>query len=423
MFSWQARIKTLVTIAINTFLFICASILIAFLSHSILPTSLYVVTIILVMLQQYIINKEINVLSGQLATGVYIIVPFIITIIIDRSLNLSGGSFLNYIYFIAAYINGYFFASTNIDYEYYKSIYNFSIGVIIAVSIIAIIFCSNLSNLLVGYYVLFFLLMIISLRESRTFTFNMVNKESRRINTVLTVISCVIFLSITSEKVRRITSFVITKLIDLFLWIVMKISMVLAIPLKWFTEYMQGLKGDYSTGNGGLKPVDFPYEEQLKGPNLNPIDSPIVKAIAIMIFIAIVAIIIWQCIKIRRKMLLNSAGKNTGFREEREVIIPSKKKKKFMKSIIKRDSTVKEKICHVFGKFQKLTKKKGVFEEYMTATQISNVSKIYVESTEELDIMSKIYNEAKFSNHTMTENELNAIKDSLNIINKEYKVK
>lgn len=427
MFSWQARIKTLVTIAINTFLFISVSILLSFLNDSTLPTSIYLLTIIMVMLQQYIINKEFNIISGQFAAIIYTMVPFILSIIINTRFNLSEGTLLTYIFFLGSYFSGYFFENSNIDYEHYKHIYNLIMWILMIgsffIAVIAMIFCKELPNALLPYYILFFLLMIISLRESRTFTFNMVNRESRRVNTVLSAVAAVVLLFITSEKTRILMSFLVGKLREVILWIILKLSMILTIPLQWFYEFLQKFRADNGNGMPGDSMGDFPNKPTTEGPNLNPLDLPIVKFIAIAILIVIAIVIVWQCVKIIRRMLISVSRENIGFIEEREVIVQVKKKKKLSKSILKKDSTVKERICHVFGKFQKLTKKKGVFEEYMTATQISNVSKIYVESTEELDIMSKIYNEAKFSNHTMTENELNTIKDSLNIINKEYKVK
>lgn len=413
----------LVTISINTILFIVMSIGLAVFNEVVLPHSLYLIIVVITCMQQYFIGKEINIINDNVTVFLEVMVPTIVTVAIGGGFLLDKIYVILILYSLIAYCIGYFFESSNIDYEQYKTIFNAAIVVVIAFSSIGIIWNERLPNMLVTYYILFFLTMIISLRESRAFSFNMVNTNSKKANTMLASISVVVFLISVSDKLNKVVIGILGFLKDIIAMIVMKISIILTTPLMYLYNYIIGLEMEKEKLENVVADIDK-YKENLElTEKINTFEGSAVKVVAIIIVTIIVLIIVWNILKALKDSVVKNSNDGVVFHEERESLKVEKDKEKFNMIFKSKEHTLQEKICYIFRKFQKLTKKKGIFKNYMTATQVSNISKIYVESTDELNVISKLYNEAKFSNHIMDEDDLLKIKSSLKIINKEYKVK
>ncbi|MCJ7688067.1 MAG: hypothetical protein MUO60_01875, partial [Clostridiaceae bacterium] len=60
--------------------------------------------------------------------------------------------------------------------------------------------------------------------------------------------------------------------------------------------------------------------------------------------------------------------------------------------------------------FEKITEQADIYKTYMTATQLKNITKVNVDNFDDLEEMTVSYNEAKFSIHDITEEQVQQVK-------------
>jgi len=102
---------------------------------------------------------------------------------------------------------------------------------------------------------------------------------------------------------------------------------------------------------------------------------------------------------------------------QKEKILREKKNKnnkegnfsKFIKNFIGKPD-VKTQILNVYLKFEKKMSDKEIYKSHMTAGQLSSVAKTKIADKEAINSITRIYNEAKFSNHQISEKNAEIIK-------------
>lgn len=140
--------------------------------------------------------------------------------------------------------------------------------------------------------------------------------------------------------------------------------------------------------------------------------------------IVIIAVIILLIVKFILKLINRTKRMREGVEEIREKIDAPKIKKRdgkikrIFKKLFIENLSINMRIFEIFKEFQIKTEDKKIFKTYMTATQLKEVTKIHIEKSNELDEVAEIYNEAKFSDHEMKEEQYIKIKDNYNEIKK-----
>ena len=154
---------------------------------------------------------------------------------------------------------------------------------------------------------------------------------------------------------------------------------------------------------------------EYKGIELPPM---LILAFKILILILILYIIYKFLSRFRSK-----TKKYNGFVEEKERIVRKKNKKHWVKDlfgkIFQGGGSNRDKILYTYKGFEKITEEADIYKPYMTATQLKNVTKINVDNFDNLDEMTEVYNEAKFSIHDMTEEQVEQVKKGHNNIKKQ----
>jgi len=93
--------------------------------------------------------------------------------------------------------------------------------------------------------------------------------------------------------------------------------------------------------------------------------------------------------------------------------------KNLIEKIFQGTKSNREKILYTYKGFEKITEDANIYKTYMTATQLKNVTKINVGNIDNLDDMTQVYNEAKFSLHSMSEESVESVKKGHNNIKRQ----
>jgi len=158
-----------------------------------------------------------------------------------------------------------------------------------------------------------------------------------------------------------------------------------------------------------------PNMVEYQGIKLPPV---LILVIKVLILLVILYIIYRFLARFRNKTKVNN-----GFLEEKEKITKKKNKKHWVKDVFSKifqgGGSNREKILSTYKGFEKITEEADIYKPYMTATQLKNVTKIKVNNSDDLDEMTQVYNEAKFSMHDMTQDKVEKVKKGHSSIKKQ----
>ncbi|MBU5592568.1 hypothetical protein KQI89_12455 [Clostridium sp. MSJ-4] len=272
---------------------------------------------------------------------------------------------------------------------------------------------------LLRYYIFFIVLSVITLREARKFEYKIQRKKSDDLVNTSILISVLllstnfiynIFKTILSTLLKVI-SFIMDKIIYAILYL-------LGAPINAFINFIQDLL-TRNNSNANMSLVE--QKDQLQDlKNLQNEQQLFWSILENVIKIAIVLLVVYLIYSTIKKYRHGKVIKDEGVIEVREKIdrkrVSTKKSLAIrMKELLKR-KTLNEKIFYIFRDFQDRTFKKGWFKPYMTSKQLYNVTRIHIEEDEKVRYITQLYNEAKFSNHSIKENEVNEYKKCYNEI-------
>ena len=141
-------------------------------------------------------------------------------------------------------------------------------------------------------------------------------------------------------------------------------------------------------------------------PDISKYEASSVTIVFIFILKILILLLILYIIYKFLSRFRNKTKIYQGFIEEKERIVKRKSKKPWVKSlfekIIQGNKSNRDKILYSYKGFERITENANIYKPYMTATQLKNVTKIKVDNFDDLDEMTQVYNEAKFSVHPMT---------------------
>jgi hypothetical protein len=412
--SWYRQIKTFYTISINMFFFIIwATLSSIFLSNKV-DYRLYFVSLVSAFLLQFIANKFKGKSWPKLFAA---LLGLMLTFAVSRGMYFILNSI--FIIFILYITNIMEYEAIN--YDSYKARAKNGLILILFLGALLPLLDLNLSKSILKFYIMYLISNIIVMREARSYYYKIRNPQSFIVNVLISL--SILGLSVDTifaklleliKYVMGIVSIIINYLLDL-------LGLLLAKPLLFgiaklkelITSGMDIIKVPESPGGGPKLTVNnIPWEDS---------DSllwlyTVTRIILIIIILIAVFFIISRFVSLH-------GNKDTAIDEQREKIKREKTKKeslinKLIRNLI-RPSDLRGQILNIYKKFEEKTFDKGIFKRHMTAKQLENITKAYVENTEGLSGLTSIYNEAKFSKHEADEEKVRVMREVFGKVRKQ----
>ncbi len=413
--SWYRQIKTFYTTSINMFFFIIWSIVSTVFLGNKVDYRLYFVSLASAFLLQFIISKAegksfpkiIALLAGGLLTfavsrGVYFIV---------------NSAFIFFILYITNAME-----LEDVNYDAYKArarnglVFLLFLGALLPLVDIA------LSKSILKFYIMYLISNIIVMREARSYYYKVRNPRSLVVNVLISLFVLGLSVDIVFEKLLVIIKYIMSIIEFAVNAFIELLGFVLAKPMLFAIAKLREL---LLNGTKVIMSIKESPAANKKSPSISiPLEDPtasiwlynVVKIVTVAAILIAVFIII-------SRFVSYYGSKDTALEERREKINRKKAlKESFIKKLIKnlsRPRDLRGQTLNIYRKFEEKTFEKGIFKKHMTARQLENVTKAYVENPESLSSLTSIYNEAKFSKHQVDEEKLRLIKEDFNKIRKQ----
>jgi len=404
--SWYRKVKSMYSISFVTISFIIWSTLSECLFKNPVDYKLFSISLVIVFFTQYLNSIKIKKpLLVILLLGINMLVSFIF---FKGQVILLNTTFLMFMVLIT-----YSLEKTPIDYSQYKEDVNKSIITLVFLWLISFSLGVQFINEIYKFNILYLISIIILMRETRRYVYTIKSKTSKVTNIIIGI--SVLAISLDYAKV------IITKLLEMFM---IAASFILSIIVSFLNIILGRTIAAIAEK---LMELSIKHKSLLKNQNTNQIGNNLIKETAIskyessslppeLIFILKILIIVF-ILYILYKFLSRFRSKTKvyqGFVEEKERIVKRKNKKHWVKNIIGKifqgNKSNRDKILYTYKGFEKTTAQANFYKPYMTASQLKNVTKINVNNYDNLDDMTHLYNEAKFSLHPMTEENVEKVK-------------
>lgn len=421
--SWFRQIKVIYSLRFLIFIYIIWSYLIYLFFALSFDYKLFVIAFAAGLLMQYLKSREVNkcfTLLVPIVLGCNALYIFGIRALLEI---IVCAIFLGFATFML-----YKFDDENIKYNLY--VYRAK-RVVIALAIIGPVFLMNFNlhfALNIGRFYMFYLLsLIISLRESRAYEFHIRNKRNLWGNIISLMAIVLLSLDRIFEAFTSVMKFIF-KYISfaayyILLALVKLMAYIIGYPLIWLLQKIISMmkKGGKATPQNINKNTDDYMKKLLKKASQRQLNIP--YYVQIIIGVVLLLIIIYIVIKLMRFEQQRADKKDSGDIIEIEKIEKTHKKAKssfidIVKNIFT-SSDLRSQAIYVYRTFEKMMSIKGIFKRYMTASQLSNIAASKVKDRAPLDAMANIYNECKFSEHKITKEHVDSIKENYRNIKSE----
>jgi len=345
-----------------------------------------------------------------------VIMPSIITFIVlynKYSLNMA---LFSMIYALLVLILMYNTKDTIMEYNSVKNIGKLSIGIVLITSIATVFFVRNeLFEDLIKYILMLMISNVILLRETRCYSHNLNDKKMRIMNIGIGIF----FFAILSEKVENLFKEGLSIIYDILSAILVKAAIIFVTLTQGFWEFLWRLFKSSGVTEEMAKNIEqkgmerAKYQDLTKNEYVKKVIEEPSKLTVDVIQIIILCIIIFIAYKLIKKYIVGGSSKNQDEIREKIKVVKDKKENKFLKSIkhfMDGEGSIRDQIYYVFRSFQNKAYSTELYKQGMTASELNNETKSRIKDKEsEIDNITQIYNEAKFSNHIMEKEHLETI--------------
>lgn len=418
--SWFRQIKTLYAATYLLLLFIIWTLLSSMFLANKLSFNNYLITLGAIYLMEYLYSKEYK-------KHITLTIPLILGGIGLWTIQSIYLAILNYLFLLVCLILIYRDENSQINYDEYKRKWVSGAYLILPIILFSLLYSPQLLKPLFRLFVMYFILIVVSLRESLRYNYNIRSKYSKYINLGIVFFTVVIFQDYSYKLFYMIMSKIFGGINLILEYTLTAIVKLLGYPIIYGAAFLRKLFANTKFDTSKL----FKFEGLIP-PDVKNIfeagtfrdDASVIIVMTILKIMLAIAIFI---IVIRTLAVLGKVEKREfGYVEFREKLENNQKKKsgliaKALRNILRRKGTVKEEILYNYSEFERVTEKVEIFKPYMTASQLKNVTKIKVDNVENLDAMTRIYNEAKFSTHEVNVEDLQIVKESVNNIKSQLK--
>lgn len=398
-------IKILYGILVSTFAFVISSILLNVVGGVTPSFYIYLITVVFMFLFYYMISKSNKF---KLIIAIHNLLYFLtLYFIFGKSSNLSLQMIVVIQELLLLSVEG-----ISITRDFYRNRLK-SLVVGLVIGMFFTLFESNqVTMFLYPFYILFFLTGILLLRASRAFQYKLTSSRTVKTYIFILVLSLVLF----NPYIYGFAITIIGLLYEKIQWIIIKVIYVFSLLLMYPVQVIQLLFKNKNVSDVSVKMTNIPNEDQ----NLIQSDNTFILLIIKIMFFVVIGIIVLYMFKLvinKRKFKNRSIEQLIGI--ERESLDDTFKKK---------DSSVKNswigrkgKILEMFYDIQKEAYKKNLFKKSMTANQLLNISKPYIDGDEEFKYIVDCYNEAKFSSHEVSDEVVDKTREKYKTLKKKIK--
>lgn len=408
--SWYRQIKTLYSSTYVLMIYIIWTMLTCTFLANEVSFNLYLITLFNVFLMEYLYDKEYK---KHITLSVPIIIGAVILWVMYYDLYKAV---LNYLFFITSIIAVYKEEPNQINYYEYKQKWISGAYLMVGVALFILIFSSPLLEKMFRVLVMYLILVVINLRESLRYSYNIRSKHSKYINLGIIGFMVIIFQEHTYKIFSTITRAIyggITYVLNIIFNIIITI---VSYPIAYGAELLGKLFAiramKAKSVFEGFDKLKVPAELLFQQDTYRDETSIAYVAILLKIFLAAAILII---IVRSLSALVKVEKREEGYVEFKEKLNNKKKNKegifqKLRKTIFRKRGNLREEILYSYSEFEKVTEKVEIFKPYMTASQLKNVTKIKVDNVDKLDEMTEIYNKAKFSRGELKGENLETVK-------------
>ncbi len=374
----------------------------------------FIASILLMLINQRIKkNKKYNIIA--------LIIPSIMTLLLfyyNYSLNIA---LFSMIYALLVLILIYNTKDTIMEYKSARKIGRLSMGFALIIVVAAVFFMRNeFFEDIIKYILMLMISNVILLRETRCYSHNLKDKKMRIMNMGIVIF----FFAILSEKAENLFKQGLSTIYNIFSSVLVEGAVIFVTMTRRFWLYLWRIFNSSkviqkSTENKNRTEIKLPKNKLSvdKEYDFEAIQEPS-KVIIHILQIIILFVIIFIVYKLIKKYIFGAASKKEDEIREKISVVKDKKDNKFFKSMkrfMDGKGSIREQIYYVFGNFQNKAYNKELYKNGMTASELNHATKNHIkDKAAEIDDITKIYNEAKFSNHPME-------KDDLEIIVKGYR--
>jgi hypothetical protein len=357
--------------------------------------------------------------------SVVLLIPSVIAMVIIYFMFGPSDDLVNIIFVV---LNLFLLAREDresIEYRYYRDKIMIRIYVLLGMGVLLIPISQDVRNFILRFYLLFLVSSIILLRESRRHRYNIKTKNSTAAD--ISIIVGIVLLSLDGvynmiNKVFAVMwtgiSYVMGVIIVALVWILEKPSNYIENLIRRKFGGIQRVQIEEADTGDPLEALRKMAEGRDTGPS----------SVTIFIFrLLIVLVILYIVYRIYKKYSWEKISNQEGVQERREKIAKENTGKKnplieALKGLFA-EKDLKSQILKVYQSFQKRAYDRDIFKRHMTATQLYNVSKAFIEESEPVKSITEIYNEAKFSEHPLSEDALRKAKESYSEVKKQLEEK
>ena len=328
--------------------------------------------------------------------------------------------FINTIFFLFMILITYSLEDSPIDHLQYKQDVIKSMVVLIFIWLVSFSLGVDFVNAMYRFHVLYIIMIIILMRETRRYVYDVKGKSSMVTNIIIGISVLTLSLDYASQIIAKLID-MLMNLASFILYIIISIlTVVFGGPLGAISDKLKELILKRKSFVPEQSAIEKNLNKQLTVTKYEGIKLP--PAIILVLKILILLLILYILYKFLSRFRSKTKIYN-GFVEEKERIVRKKKKKRWVKDLFDKvfqgGGSNREKILYTYKGFEKITEEADIYKPYMTATQLKNVTKINVDNFENLEEMTTVYNEAKFSTHEMSEEQVQQVKKGHNNIKKQ----
>lgn len=415
--SWSKQIRFYYVTSFIMLTSIIGSIITSFFFHGEIKFSLFIVTLISALVSLYFYNK-------QWKTGTCIIVPIIpVTIYEVLTQNIFSGTFnaMFIVYVTTALIKE---ENEDINYDRYKRKFRIGVYGIFIAAIAYGIFELSSSNVIYRAIIIYIILVVITMREARGYCYNIKKSKSSRIFN-LSLFGFAIFITqeFFYEKFVMIVKGIYLGFNYVLELILNLVILIIGPIMNWC---INALKKLFNGDNSMFDNVRNSAVNQNKTGEIyvsDPISEVVSKGFEFLIKSLIILVLALIAIKLIKKIIRRSNfNRDNGYVEVVEDIDDTLKSSNKiinkLKKVFRKKGTPREEILYRYGEFVEAARARGIFKEYMTPKQLSNIVKIKVDQYEEVDVITNTYNEARFSTHCINSEKEQFVEKYVDNVNK-----
>ncbi len=405
--SLYRQVKTLFTISSLIFTYIIWATVSNLVLDKSVNFGVYIISIFSVFLMQYFMYKK--------KRNILLLIPSIIAIAMNLlAYNVvSAGYNSIYIIFIIMLFNKIEYEEIN--YEIYKSRVKKSIYILIAIGGIIYLGDKALAQDVLRFYLIYLVSSIILLREARKYSSKITSKKSVLFN--IAIILSVILLSM--DRIYNFIAMILKYLWigisfilnEIFIGISYIIAYIILRPLIFILKLLLSHLVNKGVLNN-LKKNNDTYSSNSSN-LLKQTDSGSGLLLVIILKIIVVIIIAFLLYKAYERYVKKTNSGGEGEVHKEMIMREKKSKESYLARIMKmfkRETDVRNKIFNIYQKFQSKMSDLEIYKPNMTASQLSSEAKTQIDHIEAINSLTSIYNEAKFSNHTIPEKNANLAK-------------